>query len=183
MSESETTRLIAWGRELRAVHDWLRGALRVSQEAVAAGESLPEPGRDLLLFCHGFCSALDGHHRGEDALLFPAVEAEHPDLSPRLRKLEQDHAMIGTLLAGLSSAVDRSSPPDLIGRHLDGLAAIMESHFRFEERTLLSVLDRLALDASVADVLGPPLRRYPGTISVPGGLWSTEIVPRYRTGR
>lgn len=155
MTEGDTTRLIAWGTEMRAVHDRLRGALKLSQEAAAAGLGLPDPGRDLLLFCHGFCSALDGHHRGEDALLFPAVEAEHPDLSPQLRKLEQDHAMIGTLLAGLSSAAARSATPSVIAGHLEGLAAIMESHFRFEERTLLDLLDRLDLDASVLEVYGP----------------------------
>jgi hemerythrin-like domain-containing protein len=153
--EDELTRLVAWGREMRAVHDRLRGALRLSQEAVASGAGAPEPARELLLFCHGFCSALDGHHRGEDALLFPAIEAEHPDLSGQLRKLEQDHAMIGSLLAGLQAAVSRKAAPEAIGQHLEGLAAIMESHFGFEERTLLGVLDRLELSASVADVFGP----------------------------
>ena len=155
MSADENTRLMAWGREMRAVHDRLRGALRVSQEAVAAGRELPGPDRELLLFCHGFCSALDGHHRGEDALLFPAIEAAHPDLSVQLRKLEQDHAMIGTLLVGLQSAVSRKASPEVLGQHLEGLAAIMESHFGFEERTLLAILDRLELDATVADVFGP----------------------------
>ncbi|WP_210650950.1 hemerythrin domain-containing protein [Nocardioides sp. SYSU D00065] len=155
MTEGETARLIAWAAEMRAVHERLRSALRISQEAAADGRDLPQPGRELLLFCHGFCSALEGHHRGEDSLLFPAVEAEHPDLSPRLRKLEQDHAMIGTLLAGLQSAVDAPADPLAIGRHLDGLAAIVESHFAFEERTLNDVLDRLDLHAEVADVFGP----------------------------
>ncbi len=138
-----------------AVHARMRSALKVSMEAVANGRDLPDPGRDLLLFCHGFCTALDGHHRGEDALLFPAIEAQHPDLSATLRMLEQDHAMIGTLLAGLKSAVERRASPGILGRHLDGLAAIMESHFRFEERTLLGILDDLDLTASTKDVYGP----------------------------
>lgn len=155
MSGGEEARLVAWGAEMRAVHDRLRGALRLSLQAVAMGRNLPDPGRELLLFCHGFCAALDGHHRGEEALLFPAVEAAHPDLAPQLRKLEQDHAMIGTLLAGLRSDVDRTADPATLGRHLDGLGAIKESHFRFEERTLLGILDRLGLDAPLAEVLGP----------------------------
>lgn len=155
MSADETTRLVAWSREMRAVHDRLRGALRLSQEAVAAGRRLPGPGRELLVFCHGFCSALDGHHRGEDALLFPAIGAAHPDLSVQLRKLVQDHAMIGHLVGALQADVTASAAPDVLGRHLDGIGAIMESHFRFEERTLLAILDRLELDAPVADVLGP----------------------------
>ena len=155
MTDHESDRLVAWGAEMRAVHDRLRGALRLSQEAVVDGGPLPEPARELLLFCHGYCSALDGHHRGEDAMLFPAVEAGHPDLSPQLRKLEQDHAMIGTLLAGLESAVSRAASPVVLGQHLEGLAAIMESHFGFEERTLLAVLDRLEFDAPVDAVYGP----------------------------
>ena len=154
MSEQEKTRLVAWGREMREVHDRLRAAHRVALDEVAAGRT-PSGSRDLLLFCHGFCTALDGHHRGEDALLFPAVAAEHPDLAEPLRKLVQDHAMIGHLVGALQADVTASAAPDVLGRHLDGIGAIMESHFRFEERTLLAILDRLDLRAEVPDVLGP----------------------------
>ncbi|MGH3655537.1 MAG: hypothetical protein ACRDUA_02665 [Micromonosporaceae bacterium] len=63
--------------------------------------------------------------------------------------------MIGHLLAGLRAAVDRSAPPAELNRHLEGIAAVMESHFRYEERQLLTVLDTLALDADPHDVLGP----------------------------
>ena len=154
MSEQENTRLVAWGREMREVHDRLRAAHRVALDEVAAGRT-PSASQDLLLFCHGFCTALDGHHRGEDALLFPAVEAEHPDLAEPLRKLVQDHAMIGHLVGALQADVTASADPEVLGRHLDGIGAIMESHFRFEERTLLGILDRLGLRAEVADVFGP----------------------------
>jgi hemerythrin-like domain-containing protein len=123
-------------------------------DEVAAGRT-PSASRDLLLFCRGFCTALDRHHRGEDALLFPAVAAEHPDLAEPLRKLEQDHAMIGHLVGALQADVTASADPDALGRHLDGIGALMESHFRFEERTLLGILDRLDLRAEVSDVLGP----------------------------
>jgi len=154
VSEQENTRLVAWGREMREVHDRLRAAHRVALDEVAAGRT-PSASHDLLLFCHGFCTALDGHHRGEDTLLFPAVEAEHPDLVEPLRKLVQDHAMIGHLVGALQAAVSASAAPDVLGRHLDGIGAIMESHFRFEERTLLGILDRLGLRAEVTDVFGP----------------------------
>ena len=72
---------------MRGVHERRREALRLSMEALASGDELPNPGRELLLFCHGFCTALEGHHRGEDALLFPAVEAAHPEMAAQLRKL------------------------------------------------------------------------------------------------
>ena len=151
---SESDRLIAWSRELRAVHERLRAALRVAQEAVASDVAAPDAARDLLLYCHGFCAALDGHHRGEDRALFPAIEAEHPDLAPVLRNLEQDHSMIAHLLGGLRAAVDRAAADDL-AQHLEGVAAIMESHFRYEERQLLGVLETLALDGDPREVLGP----------------------------
>ena len=154
MSEQENTRLVAWGREMREVHDRLRAAHRVALDEVASGRT-PSASQDLLLFCHGFCTALDGHHRGEDALLFPAVETEHPDLAEPLRELVQDHAMIGHLVGALRADVIASAAPDVLGRHLDGIGAIMESHFGFEERTLLGILDRLGLRAEVTDVFGP----------------------------
>jgi len=63
--------------------------------------------------------------------------------------------MIAYLLSGLQAAVARAAPPAELDRHLDGLAAIMESHFRYEERQLLTVLETLTLDADPGSVLGP----------------------------
>lgn len=154
MTERETTRLIAWSRELRLVHARLREALDLTRSAVAEGGSGDAATRDLLLYCHGFCAALDGHHRGEDHALFPAIKAAHPELEPVLRYLTQDHSMIAHLLAGLQAAVDRAAPVAELERHIEGVAAIMESHFRYEERQLLSVLETLSLDAPLEEVLG-----------------------------
>ncbi|VXB69103.1 hemerythrin domain-containing protein [Pseudoclavibacter sp. 8L] len=155
MSANEEARLIAWSSELRAVHARLRTALRVTREAVESGDPAEPAARDLLLYCHGFCSALDGHHRGEDRELFPAIAAAHPELRDTLRYLQQDHSMIAHLLSGLQSSVDAGAPPRVLDRHLEGIAAIMESHFRYEERQLLEVLETLAFDADPSAVLGP----------------------------
>ncbi|MDF2846303.1 MAG: hemerythrin protein, partial [Oerskovia sp.] len=65
MTEGEKTRLVAWSHELRAVHDRLREALRVTRAALDDGAAAEPATRDLLLFCHGFCTALTGHHEGE----------------------------------------------------------------------------------------------------------------------
>lgn len=154
MTERETERLIAWSRELHQVHTRLRGALRLTQETLTDTGPL-DGSRDLLLFCRGFCAALDGHHRGEDRTLFPALAAQHPALRPVLRTLEQDHSTIAHLLAGLSAAVDRSADPADLSQHLEGIAAIMENHFRYEERQLLTVLQTLELDVDPALALGP----------------------------
>ncbi|WP_235585452.1 hemerythrin domain-containing protein [Serinicoccus chungangensis] len=111
--------------------------------------------RDLLLFSHGFCTALTAHHVGEDRELFPAVAAAHPHLRDTLRSLEQDHSMIAHLLGALQTAVDQRAGASELDRHLEGVAAVMESHLRYEERQLLPVLETLRLDAEVSTVLGP----------------------------
>ncbi|MEV4736657.1 MULTISPECIES: hemerythrin domain-containing protein [unclassified Microbacterium] len=155
MSEGEKARLIAWAEELRTVHARLREALAVTQDAVASGSSAEAASRDLLLFCHGFCTALTGHHEGEDRMLFPALVDAHPELGDTIRKLMQDHSMISHLIGGLESVISSGSSVGELEAHLEGIGAIMESHFRYEERELLSVLDGLVLDAEVGRVLGP----------------------------
>jgi iron-sulfur cluster repair protein YtfE (RIC family) len=121
---------------------------------LAVGEAAEPATRELLLFCHGFCAALTAHHAGEDRELFPAIAEQHPEVHDALHYLRQDHSMIAHLLAGLAAAVARAAPPAELDRHLEGLAAIMESHFRYEERQLLAVLETLALDADPGTVLG-----------------------------
>lgn len=151
----EQDRLVAWARELKAVHERLRAALEVVQESLETGTAADAVSRDLLLFCHGFCTALTRHHEGEDRLLFPALAAEHPELRETLRYLEQDHSMMAHLIGGLQQAVDRAAPAAELERHVEGISAIMESHFRYEERQLLGVLETLDLRADPAEVLGP----------------------------
>ncbi len=155
VTECDTTRLIAWSDELRAVHTRIREALRITRDALGDGGSPAQAGRDLLIYCHGFCAALDGHHRGEDRALFPAIEEARPDLAPVLRALERDHSMIGHLLGGLRDAVERMASPAELSRHVEGVAAIMENHFRYEERQLLEILEGLELHVAVEDALGP----------------------------
>lgn len=140
---------------MRAVHGRLREALEVTRLALADGEPARPAARDLLLFCHGFCAALTAHHEGEDRDLFPAIVARHPELRDTIDRLRQDHSMIGYLLTGLSAALARDAPPGELARHLEGVSAVMESHFRYEERRLLTVLETLTLDADPADVFGP----------------------------
>lgn len=152
MSTSEDRRLVAWHRELIAAHERLRAALQLAQGSVGDQR---QPHRDLLLYCLGFCTALGGHHRSEDANLFPELSARHPALRETITKLTQDHSMIAYLLAQLENAIRSDASPQQLGGHLEGIAAIMESHFRYEERQLLDVLTTLELDAGVETVLGP----------------------------
>lgn len=152
---AQTSRLVAWSDELRRTHQQLRDAVRATRETAGSDDPTREASRELLLLCHGFCVALNAHHTGEDRSLFPAIERAHPELAATLRALEQDHSMIAHLLAELESAVTRSASPTELHGHLEGVSAIMENHFRYEERRLLTVLKGLELNADVEDVLGP----------------------------
>ena len=154
MSDGEKSRLIAWNRELLAAHDRLRAALLLAREALDAGE-IGSLRSDLLLYCRGFCVALSRHHLGEDATLFPELSARHPQLRTTIAKLSQDHDMISTLLSQFERAIEADATTQELSLHLEGFAAIMESHFRYEERELLGILATLDLDADPAAVLGP----------------------------
>ncbi|MEO5744592.1 MAG: hemerythrin domain-containing protein [Terracoccus sp.] len=155
MTESEKTRLIAWNHELRTVHERLREALHVTRAALREGDPPESASRELLLFCHGICSALTSHHVGEDRELFPAIAAAHPELRETPCTLEHDHSMIARLVGELQAAGARAAPAAELEHPLDGIAAIMDSHFRYEERQLLAVPEGLALQGDAYDVLGP----------------------------
>jgi hypothetical protein len=58
-------------------------------------------------------------------------------------------------LTQFSHALTAAATPGELGRHLDGLSAIMESHFRYEERQLLDALSELRLEADPHALLGP----------------------------
>jgi hemerythrin-like domain-containing protein len=154
VSEDEKNRLIAWNRELAAVHQRLRQALRITRDALGAGD-VESASADLLLYCHGFCAALSGHHISEDTTLFPELSARHPRLRSTIAKLVQDHEMIASLLTQFGYALTASATTDELVRHLDGLGAIMESHFNYEERQLLDTLEALHLRADPHTLLGP----------------------------
>lgn len=154
VSEGEQNRLIAWNRELTAAHQRLRQALRITRDSLDAGSAEPA-GADLVLYCHGFCAALSGHHVSEDVALFPELSTRQPKLRPAIAKLTQDHEMIRALLTQFAHALAASATPDELVRHLDGLSAIMESHFNYEERQLLDPLSTLDMEADPRALLGP----------------------------
>ena len=87
--------------------------------------------------------------------MFPELSTRHPQLRSTIAKLTQDHEMIAALLTQLSHAVTASATADELARHLDGLGAIMESHFTYEERQLLDVLSTLDVEADPHALLGP----------------------------
>ena len=107
----DPARLAALAVELQAVHSTLRRALQIAREAVEDGDPAA-PQRDLLLYCWGFCEALDGHHRSEDAALFPRIIDVRPELAPVIANLKQDHSMIDHLLGGFRHALESGASRD-----------------------------------------------------------------------
>lgn len=163
MSPESRARLAALGAELLAIHRGLRtdlARLRTETDDYLAGGPRP---RDLKAHCLAFCTALTAHHTGEDRGAFPALTARHPELRPLIGKMAEDHAMISGLLQSLERVLDEvPAEPDeraaaRVRGELEGLGAIMESHFRFEERTIAEALDALPAEAgSTEDLLGLP---------------------------
>lgn len=157
----ERTRLITWRLELAEVHGRLREAVKVVRRALDGAAEAPgvhaDVARDLQVYCRAFCAALDGHHRGETETLFPRLQRQRPELADAIAALLRDHTAIDGLLADLRKALDeRGSAPAEVAMHLDGIEAVMESHFRYEEKVLAAALDELAdpgLDVRTA--LGP----------------------------
>ncbi len=102
---------MAVGSELRRLHDHIRSLLDDSRDgAVLSAASLDT---DLLVHCRAFCAVLAKHHDTEHAVLFPWLDRTHPSLRSTVVKLEEDHALIGGLLRGLSSDLERGAdgPP------------------------------------------------------------------------
>ena len=87
--------------------------------------------------------------------MFPELDLRHPELAEVIARLRQDHSMISCLLTEFDHATASSATAEELERHLDGIGAIMESHFGYEERELLPLLTHLELDADISDVLGP----------------------------
>lgn len=155
MADGSSDRAVAWAEEMRRVHDRLREADGVVRTSIGSTEPYDAVSRDVLLHCWGFCQALTGHHLGEDNLLFVSLRVQRPQLGVVLARLRTDHNAIAHLLTTFAAAVNRSDRPDELERHLDGIEAIMTSHFGYEERQLLPALERFSLDAPVEAVFGP----------------------------
>ncbi len=141
-------RLVAFGNQLIDVHIWLReelAALREDIDAYLAGGARP---RELRAHCLAFCSALNRHHTGEDDGAFPELARRFPELRPVLEELRRDHRLVEDSLRrlqALAGRLDRATDPAEVRRELDSLAALMETHFVYEEKRIVSALN--ALDA------------------------------------
>lgn len=143
MPGGDDQRSAAFSAQLRQAHQALRDQLRVLRAELGGGPAAPA---ELRLHCLAFCSTLTTHHQGEDEGLFGALLSARPDLAPAVAKLTEDHAAMAAILRQVRELADRARETPAAGlpalqRELDGLTAITESHFRYEERAIGAALD------------------------------------------
>ncbi|MFD5435456.1 hemerythrin domain-containing protein [Kitasatospora sp. NPDC127067] len=156
MASPSTGRTAALSLQLSRAHQDLRRRLADLRTNLGRPRRPDGDGNELLTHCLAFCTALTNHHQGEDTGLFAQLLQERPDLAPTIGKLVEDHGFITHILTRVRHLADRAADAvvqgatgadlEAIGRELDGLAAIMDSHFAYEERAIGA-----ALDAGVRD--------------------------------
>lgn len=164
-------RLAAFGNQLVDVHLWLREELSRLREDV--GSFLSDGGdrpRNLRAHCLAFCTALTRHHTAEDQGVFPVLAEAYPALRPVLDELARDHEQVEAILTELQGLLDGlpadtggGTAPDpaevrRVRGQLDGLIALVESHFTYEEKKLVTALNELGTplpdDFTLSDLTG-----------------------------
>ena len=146
VSRDDRGRARPLGEQLTEAHQALRERLASLRHEVADGTARPGFPADLHGYCLSFCSAVRTHHTSEDNQVFPALSAAAPELAPVIGKLIEDHQLVAAILRQVRELLgpDRPpSPPAALLRELDGLTAILESHFSFEERRIAQALTTL----------------------------------------
>lgn len=138
----EAGRAAAWSRQLAQAH----AAVRQQLHHLRANLGSAQAGGGLLAHCLAFCSALSAHHHGEDAGLLAELLRVRPDLRDTVRKLAEDHQVIAGILASVGDLAREAAGAtpgrrEVIGRELGGPAAIVESHFGYEERAISDAID------------------------------------------
>jgi hypothetical protein len=148
-------RVAALSEQLIQVHQALRERLAALRRDLADGAAIPD---DLLTHCLSCCAAIHAHHTGEDERLLPRLAAAAPELGPVIGNLIEDHALVSDILRRIREllAPGQDTEPGTLARELDGLTAILESHFGYEERRLSQALDELDPATSIPDVLTRP---------------------------
>ncbi|MEV7007841.1 nitroreductase/quinone reductase family protein [Streptosporangium sp. NPDC051022] len=140
------------------VHDWLRKeleTLRTQVDQVAEGgadtieRTRPDLAQQMRAHCLNFCGALKRHHGGEDMAVFPMLAEQFPALAPALAQLGEEHKVVARLQEDIQRLVDGFVPgetdPVRLRADLERLANQLESHFGYEEETIVTALNATAL--------------------------------------
>ncbi|MFI0486826.1 hemerythrin domain-containing protein [Actinomadura sp. 9N215] len=135
------------------MHIWLRDELDSLRDELDSVRAEPDDRladgirpRELRAHCLTFCAALNRHHSGEEGGAFPALAQAFPELRPVLDELRRDHLLVEDSLQRLHTLLadlDEESDLTAVRRELDSLAVLMETHFVYEERRIVSALNAL----------------------------------------
>ncbi|WP_367128097.1 hemerythrin domain-containing protein [Saccharothrix sp. HUAS TT1] len=135
----------AFGNQLVQAHIALRERIEALRDGLSAGVGVA----DLRVHCLSFCAALERHHTAEDEGAFPVLAREHPELRPVLDELGRDHRIVSDALRSLAALGDVE--PVVLRRELDSVAALVETHFTYEERKIAGLLSALTGRVGEAD--------------------------------
>lgn len=143
-------RLVAFGNRLVQVHIALRERVEELGDALTAPDL-----RDLRAHCLSFCAAVTRHHTAEDDGAFPVLAREHPELRPVLDELARDHVIVSDALDALTRLVgeagDDEAARSALRTEVDSVAALLETHFIYEERKIAAALSALTGELGAAD--------------------------------
>jgi iron-sulfur cluster repair protein YtfE (RIC family) len=117
---------------LKTIHEAFRRELKLIRHEVATSGTL---GAQLRINCLTVCQGLHYHHTGESTGLFPALLAQHPELTEVIAVLQKEHDQIAVLLGELEKLVST----DLLDQ-VDELIAQLNAHLDREEEALLPYL-------------------------------------------
>jgi deazaflavin-dependent oxidoreductase (nitroreductase family) len=139
------------------VHDWLRKELETlraqANQAIEGGmdtieRTPPDLAQQMRTHCLNFCGALKKHHSGEDMAMFPMLAKQFPALAPALAQLGEEHTLVARLQDDIQRLDDSFVPGETdsvqLRADLEQLANQLESHFRYEEETIVTALNATA---------------------------------------
>ena len=153
----------AAGSHLRQIHDAFRAelaALESRVDAVRTGEASAADvraavnqlggatGLTLGQHCAQLCRFVTMHHSLEDSAVFPALGA-HAKVRPVVERLAEEHVVIHEHLEYVDSLAARlDAEPAVLGEldeAVDAFAAVLRSHFTYEEDELKEPLGLLGI--------------------------------------
>jgi deazaflavin-dependent oxidoreductase (nitroreductase family) len=147
--------VVSFADKLLEIHTWLREQLRhvrVETEAHLAGQAtgihgagqatVMPLGLQIRQHCLALCQGLEGHHKGEDAGLFPGMRARYPELADAIDRLTAEHRVVAGIQDELVRLLDdlATADPETFRVELERLAGELEAHLAYEEKVLLPLL-------------------------------------------
>jgi deazaflavin-dependent oxidoreductase (nitroreductase family) len=134
------------GQAVKAIHDAFRRELALIRKEI--GDSGATLGAQLRVNCLTFCQGLHNHHTGEDLGMFPFLADRHPELTPALDRLREEHEHIAALTAELKRIIGvDAADPQYVREEVERLTTELEAHLTYEEEQLIPLLDAPAAPA------------------------------------